>query len=91
MLGTAKKLTRKQVSAFKRALNRQGFKLPKVGWCFITTKQGGKYSRTVVSSARRTSEVCHYVVGGKHEYWVRSSRPLRVSDQIWMRRYGYKK
>lgn len=74
-----KKLTRKQVSALKRALARKGQKLPKVGWCKITTKAGGRYDGTVRSGVRRTSEVCHDIRNGRHVYEVRAHSPRELT------------
>lgn len=70
-----KRLTRKQVLALKRALARRGLKLPKPGWCTVTTKSGGRYDRTVAAGTRRTSEVCHEIVNGKKIYTRRVINP----------------
>jgi len=56
---SASRLTRKQVSAAKRALARHGLKLPRDGYCVVMTKAKGRYSRVVASSAHPTSEICH--------------------------------
>ena len=66
------RLTRKQVAAAKRALARHGLKLPKPGYCVITTKAGGRYNRVVVSSNRPASEICHnYDAKGRVFYTAR--------------------
>ena|SRR5271163_3841497 len=62
-----KDLTRKQLSKLKRVLAKHGRKLPKPGYCTITTKIGGKFANIVGSTENSTSEVCHYtrIVNGK--------------------------
>lgn len=72
-LPESRTLTRKQVSKLKKALAKQGLKLPKPGWCTITTKVGGKYRNTVASSAHSTSEVCHAYINGKVKYVMHAS------------------
>jgi hypothetical protein len=77
LLSEHHELSRKQLSAVKRALAKQGRKLPKPGWCAITTKIGGKFTNIVASSEHSTSEVCHdvRVSNGKpkHVYTLRAS------------------
>ena len=80
-----KELNRKQVSAVKRALAKHGRKLPKVGYCALTTKVGGKFVNIVGSTQVSTSEICHEVrrtaKGVKHVYVMRS-KPAR-SRKMW--------
>lgn len=71
-----KVLTRKQVSKAKRALAKHGLKLPKPGWCTITTKVGGKFKNIVASGSVSTSEICSEIQGGKRVYVMRS-KPAR--------------
>lgn len=73
---TAQKLTRKQISALKRSLAKHGRKLPKLGYCSVTTKIGGKFSNVVGSMEHSTSEVCHERLYGKHVYTL-NARPAR--------------
>lgn len=76
--GEHHKLTRKQLSKLKRVLAKHGRKLPKAGYCVNTTKVGGKFTKEyiVASGSISTSEICHEIYGGKHEYWIRA-KPLR--------------
>lgn len=76
LLPEHKKLTRKQVSKLKRVLAKHGRKLPKAGWCTITTKVGGRFTNIVGSTQHSTSEICHEVYNGKHEYVMRA-KPAR--------------
>lgn len=80
LLPESRKLTRKQVSALKRALAKHGRQLPRAGWCSITTKIGGKFANIVGSSQHSTSEVCHDVIRGKHIYTVHA-KPARTRNR----------
>lgn len=71
-----KTLTRKQVSKAKRALAKHGLKLPKPGWCTITTKIGGKFTNLVASGQHSTSEICSEIYNGKRVYVMRA-KPAR--------------
>lgn len=66
-------LTRKQVAAARRALAKQGLKLPRPGYCTITTKVAGKYRNIVASSQDSTSEICHERRNGKVVYVLRAT------------------
>lgn len=79
-LGEYKVLTRKQVSKLKRVLAKHGRKLPKPGYCTLTTKVGGKFTNIVASGSVSTSEVCSEVRNGKRVYVMRA-RPARTRHQ----------
>lgn len=67
-----KELNRKQAAHARKALKRRGLKMPKPGWCTITTKVAGRNSRLVVSSQHSTSEICAERKGGKTVYVMRA-------------------
>lgn len=67
-----KTLTRKQAAHARKALKRRGLKMPKPGWCTITTKIGGRNSNLVVSSRHSTNEICASRINGKIVYEMRA-------------------